>query len=218
MPQRQVKVVVPSWIRPDQPLYQTSARRRRIEKTFATQQGIFLNIPYSPRYAPLELAILSTVTAYGLVPHMARDRLRLETRSSKIAEMILSCRYGLADISYGTRMNLPLELGMMLAFGKETFITSRKPYGALRSISDLNFADVHYHRGSVRRLIAMLSRWIEQNCSAKRLTTDSLYRRYRRLRRLRQSLGEDFHKIAPHEFKHVLGVLQDEFRMMLPGG
>lgn len=217
MPHRQTKVVIPSWIRPDQPLYQSSERRRRIEKTFASQRGILLNIPYSPLYAPLELAILSTVTAYGLVPHVARDRLRLETRSSKIAEMILSCRYGLADISYGTRMNLPLELGMMLAFGKETFITSRKPYGALRSISDLNFADVHYYRGGVRRMIAMLSRWIEQNCSAKRLTSDSLYRRYRRLRRLRQSLGDDFQKIAPHEINHVLGVLQDEFRMMLPG-
>ena len=66
-------------------------------------------------------------------------------------------------------------------------------------------------------MIAMLSRWIEQNCSIKRLTSESLYRRYRRLRRLRQSLGEDFQKIAPHEFNHVLGVLQDEFRMMLPG-
>ena len=211
------RVILPSWIPPDQPLYLNLAIRRRIRREF-DPTGIFLNIPYSDRYSSLEVAIISTVTAYGLTPRMARERSRTEMRLLRIAELILTCQYGLTDLSYITRMNIPLELGLLLAFGKETFIASSRRYGALRTISDLNFSDIHYHEGRVRKLIVTLSRWIEQNCSKKRLKTDTLLQRYRRLRRLRQSLGDDFDRLRPQEISRLLGVAADEFQMRLPGG
>ena len=132
--------ILPLWIPPRHPLHLNPSIRRRFRAQF-DRRGIFLNIPYSPRYSRLEAAILSTVTAYGLAPHMARERMRLETRLLKIVEVMFTCRYGLTDLSYIRRMNMPMELGLLLAFGKETFLTSRKPYGALKSISDLNFSD-----------------------------------------------------------------------------
>ncbi len=219
MPRRRRKDSVtgpalPTWIPPDQPLYLNQTIRRRIRQEF-DQNGIFLNIPYSDRYSSLEVAIISTVTAYDLTPRMARQRSRTEARLLKITELILACRYGLTDLSYVQRMNMPLELGLLLAFGKETFITSYKKYSALKTISDLNFADIRYHEGSVRRLIVELSRWIEQTCSRKRLTTRTLLGRYRRLRRLRQSLGDDFDRLRPNEISLVLGIAQDEFQLNL---
>lgn len=163
------------------------------------------------------MAIISTVTAYGLTPRMARERSRTETRLLKVTELILTCKYGFTDLSYVTRMNMPLELGLLLAFGKETFIASGKRYSALRTISDLNFSDIHYHEARIGRLIVALSRWIEQTCSKKRLTTDTLHQRYRRLRRFRQALGLDFDKLRPLEITKLLGVARDEFQMKLPG-
>jgi len=210
------RLVLPSWIPPDQPLYLNQAIRRRIRRDF-DPAGIFLNIPYSNRYSNLEVAIISTVTAYGLTPRMARERSRTEARLLKIAELILTCTYGFTDLSYVTRMNMPLELGLLLAFGKETFIASQRRYGALRTISDLNFSDIHYHEGRIRKLIVALSRWIEQNCSRKRLTTETLLQRYRRLRLLRQSLGDDFDRLRPQEISRLLGVVEDEFDMRLTG-
>jgi hypothetical protein len=209
------RLILPSWIPCDQPLYLNRSICDRIRRDF-DENGIFLNIPYGERYSRLEVAIISTVTAYGLRPKMARQRLRLEVRLLKIAEMMCTCRYGLTDLSYVKRLNMPLELGMLLAFGKETFITSRKPYGALKSISDLNFSDIHYHRGSPRELIVWLSRWIEQICSRKRFSTRTLLRRYRRLWRIRRDLGKDFDKLLPQEITKFLDVQREELRLRLP--
>jgi len=141
----------------------------------------------------------------------------MEVRLLKITELILTCNYGFTDLSYITRMNMPLELGLLLAFGKETFIASGKRYAALRTISDLNFADIHYHEGRIRKLIVALSRWIEQNCSKKRLMTGTLLQRYRRVRQWRESLGDDFDKLTPQEITRLLGVAEDEFGMKLSG-
>lgn len=210
------RLVLPSWIPPDHPLYLNQALQRRIRHGF-DPTGIFLNIPYSDRYSNLEVAIMSTVIAYGLTPRMARERTRTEVRLLKITELMLTCKYGFTDLSYVTRMNMPLELGLLLAFGKETFIASGKRYAALRTISDLNFADIHYHEGHIRKLIVGLSRWIEQNCSLKRLTTKTLLQCYRRLRRFRQYLGDDFDKVTPQEIAGILDVAKEEFQMRLSG-
>jgi len=112
---------------------------------------------------------------------------------------------------------MPLELGLLLAFGKETFIMTRQRYHALKTVSDLNFGDIYDHGGSVRALIVGLSRWIEQNCSRKRLTTKTLLERYGRLRKIREKLGDDFDRLAPQDIVKLLGVARDEFNMLLSG-
>jgi hypothetical protein len=208
--------IAPTCVDPEKPLYLNPAATRRVRSSYSPL-GIFLNIPYSKKYTDFELAIISTVTAYDLIPRLARWRGRMEVRLLKIAELMLTCEYAVTDLSYAARMNMPFELGILLAFGKETFVMSRKEYGALRSISDLNFSDIHYHAGQIRKLVVGLSRWIEQTCSHKRLKTDTLLKRYRSLRKLRWSLGEDFDRIAPEGIAKVLGVARDEFGMFLPG-
>jgi hypothetical protein len=187
--------------------------RQRIRKTYGTGRGIFLNIPYSQRYSNFEVAIISTVTAYGLTPHMARQRVGLEIRAQKIFELILSCEYGLTDLTYQTRMNMPLELGLLLALGKETFVVTDRKYKALRSISDLNFGDIHQHGGSTRNLVRRLSHWIEQTCSDRHLSTESLLQRYRRTLSFRRLLGADFDRHLPDIISRLLLVAEAEFQM-----
>ncbi len=144
-----------------------------------------------------------------MTPHMARERTGMEIRLLKIVELMLSCKYGLTDLSYVRRMNMPLELGLLLAFGKETFVMTAQRYSALRTISDLNFCDIH-HQQSIRRLIVGLSRWIDY--SSMRLTTSTLFQRYRRLR---QICEKDFDRLTPQEIARLLGVAGDEFKMIL---
>ncbi len=221
MPRRQRRIqlgalILPSWIPDDHPLHLNPDIQRRIRRDF-DPRGIFLNIPYSRGYSSLEIAIISTVTAYDMTPHMARERTRMEIRLQRIVELLLSCRYALTDLSYARRMNMPLELGLLLAFGKETFIMTRQRYHALKTVSDLNFGDIYDHGGSVRALIVGLSRWIEQNCSRKRLTTKTLLERYGRLRKIREKLGDDFDRLAPQDIVKLLGVARDEFNMLLSG-
>ena len=110
---------------------------------------------------------------------------------------------------------MPFELGLVLAFGKDKFVTSSGSFRALKSISDLNFADIHDHGGTVTGLVKKLSRWIEQNCSTKRIKTETLMGRYRRLQTIRTRLGADFEKLTPQEIAKFLGVVQDEFNMNL---
>jgi hypothetical protein len=207
--------MIPSWISADHPLHLNATIRRRILREY-DGSGIFLNIPYAKRYSNVEIAIIATVTAYDMTPHMARERTRMEVRVQKIVELMLTCRFGLTDLSYMRRMNMPLELGMLLAFGKETFVTTNQQYAALKTVSDLNFCDIHHHGNTISGLISGLSRWIEQNCSQKRLTTKTLIQRYKRLREIRQRLGKDFDRLPPQAIAKLLGVVSDEFKMLLP--
>ena len=207
-------VILPSRIPSHHPLYLNPVVCRRIRRKF-DPAGIFLNIPYGEYYSNLEIAIISTVTAYGLIPHMARQQSHTEVRLLKILELMLSCKYAFTDLSYVTRMNMPLELGLLLAFGKETLIMSNHRYGALRTISDLNFSDIHYHEGRIGILIKELSRWIEQIFSRKFLRMKTLMQRYRRLRQIRKALKDDFDKIKPEQISKLLGVAKDEYKMVL---
>jgi hypothetical protein len=185
----------------------------RIRRVSRSGCGIFLNIPYSEWYSAFETAIIATVTAYGLTPHMARQRAGLEVRAQKIFELILGCKYGLTDLSYLKRMNMPLELGLMLALGKENFVVTRMRYRSLRSISDLNFGDIHEHNGKISKLVQQLSNWIEQTCSGRKLATATLLRRYRMVSRIRRQLGGDFDKRLPEIASALLFVLEDEFHL-----
>jgi hypothetical protein len=141
----------------------------------------------------------------------------METRILKIVELMFSCQFGFTDLSYVKRMNMPLELGLLLSFGRETFVTSSTRFGSLKSISDLNFADIRYYDGSVRKLISELATWIQQNCSDKHLSTKTLYTRYRRLKKIRDHLGNDFDRLMPEKIATLLGVAKDEIGLELPG-
>jgi hypothetical protein len=203
-----VRCVIPAGLPSFHPCYTDPALRARIRRQFHRDR-IFLNIPYAARYTTFELAIISTTTAYGLIPVMAKQRARFEVRLRKLVEMIYSSGSGLTDLSYTTRLNMPFELGLMLALGKNVFIVSRRPYSALRSISDLSLGDIAYHRGDPRRLIRQLAGWIEENCSTKHIELAPLYSRFQVFVRLRRYLGSaEFDRLSPQQISEMIRSLQ----------
>lgn len=196
------------WIPPDSPIYLSEAIRDRISREY-DENGVFLNIPFDDRYAALEMAIMSTLTAYELTPHIAKERRRVEVRLFKIVELMLTCKYGITDLSMPDRMNMPFELGLLMGFGIETFLMSNKRYSALQSISDMNFCDVYYHENKCQSLISGLSQWIERTCSKKQISTRILIRRFEGLKAVKKSLGDDYHKLRAHQIKSLLGIAQE---------
>lgn len=121
--QHRPKPLIPDWFPSSHPLNLPQSARRAIARDF-NPDAVFLNIPYSRRYTNLEVAMISTLTAYGLVPQMAKTRVGLEVRLHKIAALMLGCGYGVTDLTYVRRMNMPLELGVLLAWSKHTFVAS----------------------------------------------------------------------------------------------
>lgn len=186
------------------PAYLPASLRRQIRRRF-DPRGIFLNIPYAPRYTRLELAVVSTATAYGLRPVLAKQQVVFDVRLKRILEMITSCAFGFTDLSYEKRMNMPFELGIMIALGKDCFVVSQRRYSGLASISDLNLGDIHYHEGDPLALIGAFSRWIESNCSRRRLAHRLLAERYAAFVRLRRAVGQDdFDRLTPQEIDTAL--------------
>jgi hypothetical protein len=202
--------LIPSWLPDHHPFYVSRPAARRIRRVFKPNR-IFLNIPYASRYSNLEVAVLSTATAYDLHPCMAKERSKLEIRMRKIVELVLTCKYGFTDLSYATRMNMPFELGVLLAWGKETFVITSHPSRTIKALSDLNFGDIEFHRRRVKLLIEKFSRWIERTATAKRLTSATLLTRYRRWQAFRRSLGGDFDRLTPAQLANLVGVAEDEF-------
>ena len=95
MPRRQhrPKPLIPNWFPSSHPLNLPGSVRRSIGREF-NPDAVFLNIPYARRYTNLEVAMISTLTAYGLIPRMAKTRVGLEVRLHKIAALMLGCGYG----------------------------------------------------------------------------------------------------------------------------
>ena len=208
---------IPSRLSVFHPSYLPSSLRARIRKGFNPRR-IFLNIPYATRYTKFELAIIATATAYGLDPVMAKQRAVFDVRFKRILEMICSCAVGVTDLSYAHRMNMPLELGIMLALGKNCFIVSRRRYSGLASISDLNLGDIRYHEGDPKALIRDFSRWIEANCSPKKMTIAELLERYEAFVELRKALGaDDFDRLSPQDISQMLRIAGATMNIRLAG-
>jgi hypothetical protein len=209
--------LIPNWCHPNHPLHFSNDIRRLIRKEHSPY-GIFLNIPYSQRYTKFEIAVLATVTAYGLIPRMAKQESGLSVRLHKIARMMLSCELAFTDLTYVKRLNMPFELGILLAWGKDNFVVSAARYESLQRISDLNFGDIHYHERSVEKLIKSLSAWLKEHYPGKAITLSELLQRYRRWQEIKRELGRDFDQLSPQEIDKMLKIAQDEYKMKLPVG
>ena len=144
---------------------------------------------------------------------MAKEQSRLEVRMRKIVELVLTCQYGFTDLSYAERMNMPFELGILLAWGKETFVVSSHRTRTIKALSDLNFGDIEFHEGKARLLIEKFSKWIERTASSKRLRSSTLLTRYRRWLAIRRSLGRDFDRLTPAQLAKLVGVAEDAFSL-----
>lgn len=133
-------------------------RKLRVEP-----DSVFPNIPYDKRFTKAYLAYLSGLVSLGLNPKVTLAIPGGVTRLDRIFALIQSCRYSLHDLSRveldrtyppTPRFNMPMELGMAVAWGKMNpkghvwFVFESRERRAQKSISDLNGTDCNIHGGT----------------------------------------------------------------------
>lgn len=91
------------------------------------REPVFLNIPYDLRFLDLYLAYIAGVVSLGLHPRATVEIVGGERRLDRIFGLIQACPYSVHDLSrveldtkrpQTPRVNMPLELGMAIAWQK----------------------------------------------------------------------------------------------------
>jgi hypothetical protein len=134
-----------------------------MKKPQVEQDSVFLNVPYDEAFKDTFLAYLCGLVTLGLTPRATLAIPGGVTRLDRIFELIQSCRYSVHDLSRveldladppTPRFNMPMELGMSIAWAKmypmrhTWFVFESQPRRAQKSISDLNGTDCNIHGGT----------------------------------------------------------------------
>jgi hypothetical protein len=134
-------------------------------------KSVLLNIPYDEEFRSLYIAYIVGLCQLDLDPHLASEIPGSGRRLDRIFELIESCRYSIHDLSRVEvsvaptavpRFNMPLELGMTIAWQKlnptlhDCIVWESEPYRIQRSASDLNGTDVYIHNGTPEGVLSEL--------------------------------------------------------------
>jgi hypothetical protein len=159
--------------------------------------AVFLNIPYDDEFQDLYLAYIVGLYQFRLVPFMSAGIAGGERRLDRIFDLIQRCRYSIHDLSRvelnasppaTPRFNMPLELGLTVAWAKlhpkrhTWFLWESTPRRLQKSMSDLDGTDPNIHNGTVEGLFCELrNAFVERNAppiqammTAYRLVQDNL--------------------------------------------
>ncbi len=133
--------------------------------------AVFLNIPYGEEFQKLYLAYIVGLQHLGFVPRIASGIPGGERRLDRILSLIQSCRYSIHDLSRvelsllppaTPRFNMPLELGLTIAWAKlhprchTWFLWEAEPRRIQKSMSDLDGTDAYIHSGAVEGVLSEL--------------------------------------------------------------
>lgn len=133
---------------------------------------VFLNIPYDVRFQDLYLAYIAGLVSLGLHPRATVEIVGGERRLDRIFGLIQACPYSVHDLSRveldtkrpeTPRFNMPLELGMAIAWQKLNperhvwFVFEARQRRIEKSMSDLNGSDVLVHGGRPKGLFSELA-------------------------------------------------------------
>jgi hypothetical protein len=137
-----------------------------------TQNAVFLNIPYGPKFRSLYVAYIVGLVQLGLIPRLTLRQPGRKRRLDKILSEIRSCRYSIHDLSMvgvdrnpppsTPRFNMPFELGLAVVLDKLGperhiwFVFEAQDYRLLKSLSDLNGTDPQIHKGTVHGVMSQL--------------------------------------------------------------
>ena len=163
--------------------------------------SVFMNIPYDNRFQNLYLAYIVGLTELGLTPKATLAIPGGVTRLDRIFELIQTCNYSVHDLSRveldrtpppTPRFNMPLELGLAIAWAKLNparhtwFVCESKERRAQKSLSDLNGTDLYIHHGTPTGVMCELSNAFVRPFD--RPTVPQMMRSYKSLNRLLPTL------------------------------
>lgn len=147
-------------------------RRRRRKPSPLRARRVFLNVPYSPSYERLLVALTTALVTVGAEPLLTFDISEVgEGRLRRIMQAIEECQTSIHDLSYATcqpaRFNMPFELGLACAVrqqkgGHEFHVLEAKAHRLQHTLSDVNGIDpkVHHRRpkAAIRAVLLIISR------------------------------------------------------------
>jgi hypothetical protein len=133
--------------------------------------AVFLNIPYDEEFRSLYVACIVGLYRLGLEPFLASGIPGGERRLDRILAPIGSCRHSIHDLSRAElsatppatpRFNMPLELGLTIAWAKlhpkchTWFLWESTPRRLQEPLSDLEGTDPHLHFGTAKGVLSEL--------------------------------------------------------------
>jgi hypothetical protein len=167
-----------------------------VKKLRVEPDSVFLNVPYDARFKKTYLAYLSGLVTLGLSPKATLAIPGGITRLDRIFNLIRSCRYSLHDLSRveldrnyppTPRFNMPMELGMAVAWAKLNptdhtwFVFESQERRAQKSISDLNGTDCNIHGGTAEGVMRELCNAFVRRRG--RVTVPSMLENHRELKK-----------------------------------
>jgi len=118
-------------------------------------QTAFINIPYSPEYEERLMALIATLSLFGLVPTSASVASAAPNRLDRIISAIAECAVSIHDLTWveldsieprTPRFNMPFEFGVALGLarlvGNEVIAMDSVPYRLDKALSDVRGLDV----------------------------------------------------------------------------
>ena len=149
------------------------------------EKNVFVNCPFDDRYLSLLRPLLFTIRFIGYEPRIATERSdSLESRLTKITELIRLSRYSIHDLSRLRsasagefyRMNMPFELGVEYGgrvFGqgematKRCLVLEKEQHQFRRAISDLSGVDIKAHGNDPQELVRAVRNWFHETVGVR---------------------------------------------------
>lgn len=180
-----------------------SGKQRSNKAAQLRNRRVFLNIPYSPSYERLFVAMTTALVTVNAEPVLTFDISEVgEGRLRRILQAINQCRVSIHDLSYvggrSARFNMPFELGLACAVRQqqnthEFRIMESREHRLQRTLSDLNGIDPLVHNRRPKKMIRAVL--LIANRKAGGPSADEIHRLYEHLWRkyvpmLRQRHGD----------------------------
>lgn len=177
-----------------------TAARARPPSGGDERYDVFLNVPFDQSYAPLLLALIAGLTAFGLTPRSVLEIPTQQDRLRRPFHLIEECEASVHDLSrtgsYGqaprcARFNMPFELGLAVskALGDRSHswvVLESRPYRVQKSLSDINGFDPFIHHGTARGALRAVAEPLDRPSGSPPMS--ALVRIYRTLRTIAREL------------------------------
>jgi hypothetical protein len=130
--------------------------------------NVFLNVPFDEQYAPLYVALIAALTAFGRTPRTVLEIPTQEARLARLRAIIGACGASVHDLSRVEtsgdppvpRFNMPFELGLTLGMHQSDhawFVFESVPHRIHRSLSDLGGHDAEVHDGKPEGILCAVT-------------------------------------------------------------
>lgn len=141
------------------------------------EHSVFINCPFDAEFAPLFDALVFATICCGFMPRSALEASSAEPRITRIRNAMSGSKYSIHDLSRCkgegalnlARFNMPLELGMAIAFSGSGQDSSEShdwfllvPSGHIyqQLVSDLAGFDPGAHDGTVPAIVSATMSWL----------------------------------------------------------